>query len=112
MRWSKSWLALSNFLHSRYKLGGMLAAAKAAGQVQTAGGNRGNQYTGGKSAKIVEGDNAKISLKDSGISPDLASRAQRIAHVSKEEFERAISKGREKVKLPKKHVFEKEWQHA
>jgi hypothetical protein len=75
------------------KLGGILYAAKAAGQI-TKAHNPKNKHD------VVDNDIMSFTLKQAGISRDLSSRAQRIADVSSDEFEKVITAGRQAGKLP------------
>jgi len=79
------------------KLGELLQAAKAAGQIGE--GKPFQKHT-------VDGDDSKVRLSEIGISRDLSSRAQRIAQVPVDEFERAINDAKATGKLPKS-VFTK-----
>jgi hypothetical protein len=60
------------------------------------GGTGSNQY---QRANVDRDDISTFSLKAAGISRDLSSRAQLIADVSADEFERLISQGIEAGKL-------------
>ena len=79
------------------KLGQILQAAKAAGQITH---SHGNQW-------VVDGDdNAKVKLSEAGISRDLSSRAQKLARMSEGDFEQMLAKqknGQRRNKPPKAH---------
>jgi hypothetical protein len=72
----------------------MLQAAKAAGQLDN------TRYLK-KGPVVHHEEHGEISLKEAGISRDLSSRAQPIALVSREEFEKRISDAIEIGKLPR-----------
>lgn len=76
------------------KLGEMLQAAKAAGQIKV-GGSGGNRYQ--KSRNVPDENNSTFTLEEAGISRKLSSHAQKLASVPKEEFEKAIAEGKEPV---------------
>jgi hypothetical protein len=84
-------------LRAERKLGEMLQAAKAVGQI-----GRGKPFQ----KHNVDGDDITVRLEERGISRDLSSRAQRIADVPKDEFEKAISSGKKDGKLPR-NMFSK-----
>ena len=65
------------------KLGEILHAAKAAGQITT-------QHNRSKSV-VVSDDHAPIKLSDAGISKDLSSRAQKLAQIPVEDFEQEVA---------------------
>ena len=88
-------------LRAERKLGEMLAAAKAAGQIKH-GGDRGNQHTG---AKIPNENLGTFTLKEAGIDPKLSMTAQQIAAIPKKDFEKKISEGKESGKLTSKTVM-------
>jgi len=79
-------------IRAERKLGEILHAAKAAGDIL-----RGNPQLSGSTT---------IKLAEIGISRDLSSRAQRIADVSKDEFEKALSNGKDAGKLSR-NMFSK-----
>jgi hypothetical protein len=64
------------------KLGQMLIAAKAAGQIKE-GGCGSNQY---KRATVEPNDSCKITLDELGLSRDLSSHAQQIANIPDDEL--------------------------
>ena len=65
----------------------MLRDAKAAGTVETKGGDRGNQHY----AKIPSDDFAKpATLSEIGITANESSRYQKLANMPEEHFETAI----------------------
>ncbi len=69
------------------KAGEMLREAKAAGTVESKGGDRGNRY----SSKVDSDDFAKpATLSEIGITKDESSRYQKLANMPDEHFETAI----------------------
>jgi hypothetical protein len=78
------------------KLGEMLKAAKAAGQITHAHDPRHKPKP-----VIPDENNRSITLEEAGISPKLSSRAQKIAAVPEEQFEQAIAEAKEKGKITK-----------
>jgi len=80
------------FLRAERRLGEIIKAAKAIGQIDS----RRNLKKG---PEVDHDDLGGPSLKDAGITKDLSSRAQRIALVPEDEFEKRISQGREAGKL-------------
>jgi DNA-binding NarL/FixJ family response regulator len=70
------------------KLGEILKAAKAAGQISF---DHGNQYKRGVEAQ----DTPKVKLSEAGIPRDLSSRSQRIASIPEAEFEEKIEELKE-----------------
>jgi hypothetical protein len=84
------------------KLGEMLAAAKAAGQIKEGNPN----FT-----TVPQGNSCSFTLKEAGISRKLSSRAQKLAAVPKEEFDKAIAEGKE-PKAKKPDIAPKRHDHA
>jgi hypothetical protein len=78
-------------LRAERKLGQMLQAAKAAGQI--------THHVRGQ--HVIGSDDNIVRLKEVGISLDLSSRAQRIASVPNDEFEQTISNAKQTGKLSK-----------
>ena len=81
----------TNDLYTHWrKLGEMIAAAKATGQIK-----EGNP----KFRTTIPGGDSCVSLKEIGITLKESSRAQRIAAVPKDNFEQAINNGKKAGKL-------------
>lgn len=84
------------------KLGEILRAAKAAGQITHAHDPR------HKSKPVVAGnDNRVVTLADAGISRDLSSRAQKLAGISAETFEQEIATEKASGMVSSKKVISK-----
>jgi hypothetical protein len=88
-------------IRAERKLGEILQAAKAAGQITH---DHGNRYK-----KVVpEENNLQFTLEQAGINRKLSSRAQLIADVPLDEFERLIATGRAARKLSRNLFTKKE----
>lgn len=85
-------------IRAERKLGEMLQAAKAAGQITHA--HKGDNL-------VVDSNDNKVTLEQIGISRDLSSRAQRTASVPKAQFEKAINAGKKAQKLSRNMFFQK-----
>jgi hypothetical protein len=88
------------------KLGEMLAAAKAAGQITRGNKSGNNQYE--KSGNVPKENNSTFTLEEAGISRKLSSRAQKLATIPKEDFDKAVAEGKEPkarkaASAPKRH---------
>jgi hypothetical protein len=81
------------------KLGEMLRAAKAAGQITT-------QHTRSKRVIPVD-DNSPIKLSDVGISLNLSSRAQKLANIPSDTFEQEIATEKASGLVSSKRVISK-----
>lgn len=76
------------------KLGEMLAAAKAAGQITHAHDPR------HKPKPVVPNENNRsFTLEEAGISRKLSSRAQKLAAIPREDFDKAVSEGKEPMNM-------------
>jgi len=69
-------------MRAERKVGELLRDQKASGERASAGGNRGNQHTGGI---VVSDDNATLS--DLGVTRDQSSQWQQLAEIPEEEFD-------------------------
>ena len=85
-------------IRAERRLGEMIAAQK-----ETVGLNTGAQGVG-KSALVDDEGTRKPTLADAGISYDLSSRAQKLAAVPEEEFEKEVGDWRERVQEEGKRV--------
>ena len=84
-------------LRAERKLGEMLAAAKATGQIGHGSKSTGeNQY---KSGVVPKESNTSFTLNEAGIDRKLSSKAQKIAAIPKEDFEKKVAEGKESGKL-------------
>jgi ParB family chromosome partitioning protein len=93
-------------IRAERRLGEILAAAKAAGQI-TRGGTGSNQY---KTANVDGNDISTITLDGAGISRDVSSRAQKLAAIPSEKFEKAIKEAGEE--LSKSRILKKTSAHV
>jgi hypothetical protein len=76
--------AVEYIVRAEIKLGEMLAAAKAAGQITH---DHGNQHK-----RVIPNENNPVfTLKEAGIDPKLSSKAQKLAAIPKEEREQSAN---------------------
>ena len=94
-------LLAENIVRAERKLGQMLAAAKAVGQIGTYHGNRHQEKK-----EVVSGDFLQFKIKDAGISKDLSSRAQRIAAIPAADFDKIVGELKAEGKLTAKRIIQ------
>lgn len=84
-------------IRAERRLGEMIAGQKAEGGLNRGAKVAGNSPGMGQGSPVVVGDDRRPKLADAGISKDLSSRAQKLAAVPKEEFEREVGTWRKRV---------------
>ena len=89
-------------LRAERKLGEMLAAAKAAGQISRGNKTGNNQY---ESGNVPKENNSTFTLDQAGIDRKLSMTAQKIAAIPSKDFEKKIAEGKESGKLTSKTVI-------
>jgi hypothetical protein len=95
--------AAEYILRAERKLGEMLTAAKAAGQIGHGSKSTGeNQYTRGV---VPKENNTSFTLDQAGIDRKLSSKAQKLAAIPKGDFEEKVAEGKESGKLTSNTVM-------
>lgn len=92
-------LLAENIVRAERKLGQMLVAAKASGQI--------NKTRSLKTGPVVASDDhGGFTIKDAGISKDLSSRAQRIAAIPAADFDKIVGELKAEGKLTAKRIIQ------